>query len=147
MLTEFLYAVVEMFAEVHSRILTLNDAYEYNFSDKELHFLVIGVLGMALIFVIYPVFKLLASTGHVMVISWVYVFTLIIVVTFAIEIGQRVTGTGTMEFEDIMFGVVGFLFMFFIFSLIRGIYHGIIELVRYSVRKKNKRHEDDADSC
>ncbi len=145
MLTKLLYAIVEMFAEVHSRILSLNDAYEYNFSDKELHFLVIGVLGMALIFVIYPVFKLLASTGHVMVISWIYVFTLIIVVTFAIEIGQRVTGTGTMEFEDIMFGVVGFLFMFLIFSLIRGIYHGIKELIRYSAGKKKKQHDDDAD--
>lgn len=145
MLTRFLYAVVEMFAQVHSRILSINDAYEYNFSDKELHFLVIGLLGMALIFVVYPVFKLLAATGHVMVISWIYVFTLIIVVTFAIEIGQRVTGTGTMEFADIMFGVVGFLFMFLIFSLIRGIYHGILELVRYYTRRK-KRRSNRADS-
>ncbi len=142
MLSSFLYAIVEMFAEVHSRILSLNDAYEYNFSDKELHFLVIGLLGMALIFVIYPIFKLLAATGHVMVISWVYVFTLIIVVTFAIEIGQRVTGTGTMEFADIMFGVVGFLFMFFIFSLIRGIYHGILELIRYCINRKRRRDTD-----
>ncbi|MCD8381058.1 MAG: hypothetical protein LUC95_12245 [Lachnospiraceae bacterium] len=146
MLSEFLYAIVELFARVHSQILTLNDAYEYNFSDKELHFLVIGVLGMALIFVVYPIFKLLAATGHVMVISWVYVFTLIIVVTFAIEIGQRVTGTGTMEFADIMFGVVGFLFMFFIFSLIRGIYHGIAELVRYCMGKRKKRHHAGEDA-
>ena len=146
MLSDFLYAIVELFAEVHSQILTLNDAYEYNFSDKELHFLVIGILGMALIFVIYPLFKMLASTGHVMVISWVYVFTLIIVVTFAIEIGQRVTGMGTMEFADIMFGVVGFLVMFFIFSLIRGIYHGIRELVRYCISRNREDNEEDADT-
>ncbi|MCD7752255.1 MAG: hypothetical protein LUI10_11050 [Lachnospiraceae bacterium] len=146
MLSDFLYAIVELFAEVHSQILTLNDAYEYNFSDKELHFLVIGILGMALIFVIYPLFKMLAATGHVMVISWVYVFTLIIVVTFAIEIGQRVTGTGTMEFADIMFGVVGFLVMFFIFALIRGIYHGIRELVRYCISRNREDNEEDADT-
>ncbi|MCD8325359.1 MAG: hypothetical protein LUC90_01380 [Lachnospiraceae bacterium] len=142
-MTEFLYSIVEMIAEIHSRILSINDAYEYNFSDKELHFLVIGLLGMAMIFVVYPIFKLLASTGHVMVISWVYVFTLIIVLTFAIEIGQRVTDTGVMEFADIMFGLVGFLFMFFIFSLIRGIYHGIMELCRY-YRKKKSRHRGNS---
>ncbi|MCD8130669.1 MAG: hypothetical protein LUE16_05235 [Lachnospiraceae bacterium] len=138
-MTTFLYSIVEMIAEIHSRILSLNDAYEYNFSDKELHFLVIGLLGMAMIFVVYPLFKLLASTGHVMVISWVYVFTLIIVITFAIEIGQRMTNTGNMEFADIMFGLVGFLFMFFIFSLIRGIYHGILELYHYYKNRKKRR--------
>ena len=35
--------------------------------------------------------------------------TLIIVITFAIEIGQKVTNTGNMEFADIVFGVVGFI--------------------------------------
>lgn len=39
-------------------------------------------------------------------------FTLIIVITFAIEIGQKVTNTGNMEFADIVFGVVGFIVMF-----------------------------------
>ena len=57
---EFLYGIIEIIAEIHSRILSLNDAYEYNFTDKELHFLVIGILGMAFIFVIYPLFKWLA---------------------------------------------------------------------------------------
>lgn len=127
---EFLYAVVEYIAKLHSYFMRLNDKYEYNFSDKELHFLVIGVLGMLFIFVVYPLFKWLAKTNHVMVIAWIYVFTLIIVITFAIEIGQKVTNTGTMDFADIVFGVVGFFVMFFVFSLIRGIYHGIRKLIR-----------------
>jgi len=33
---------------------------------------------------VYPVFKWLAKRNHVMVIAWIYVFTLIIVITFAI---------------------------------------------------------------
>ena len=117
----FLYAVVEMIAKIHNRLMQLNNAYEYNFSDKELHFLVIGILGMAFIFVVYPVFKWLAKRNHVMVIAWIYVFTLIIVITFAIEIGQKVTHTGNMDFADIVFGIVGFIAMFFAFSVIRGI--------------------------
>ena len=118
---ELLYWSVEWIAKIHSHILRLNDAYEYNFTDKELHFLVIGMMGMGFIFVVYPVFKWLAKHEHVMVIAWIYVLTLIIVITFAIEIGQKVTGTGNMEFADIVFGVVGFIVMFFIFAVIREI--------------------------
>ena len=93
-MSRFLYWIVELIARIHGYLLKLNDAYEYNFSDKELHFLIIGALGMAMIFVVHPVFKWLARHDHIMVISWIYVFTLIIVITFAIEIGQRVTNTG-----------------------------------------------------
>ena len=132
----FLYAVVEMIAKIHNRLMQLNNAYEYNFSDKELHFLVIGILGMAFIFVVYPVFKWLAKRNHVMVIAWIYVFTLIIVITFAIEIGQKVTHTGNMDFADIVFGIVGFIAMFFVFSVIRGIYH----IICRTIRKKKKKN-------
>ncbi|MGN0142273.1 MAG: hypothetical protein ACI4AD_08585 [Roseburia sp.] len=132
----FLYAVVEWIAKAHTYLLGINDAYEYNFTDKQLHFLVIGIIGMVMIFVVHPVFKWLAKHDHVMVISWIYVFTLIIVITFAIEIGQKVTGTGAMEFADIMFGVVGFLAMFLVFAIIRGIYHGIRSLILDSRNRK-----------
>lgn len=131
-----LYGIVEIIARIHSYLLKLNDSYEYNFSDKELHFLIIGALGMLMIFIVHPVFKWLARTNHIMVISWIYVFTLIIVITFAIEIGQRVSHTGVMEFADIMFGVVGFISMFLVFSVIRAIYHVICRLIsgRYGRR-------------
>ena len=118
---ELLYWIVEWIAKIHSHILRLNDAYEYNFTDKELHFL---------IFVVYPVFKWLAKHDHVMVIAWIYVLTLIIVITFAIEIGQKVTGTGNMEFADIVMGVFGFIVMFLVFSVVRGIYKLIRNLIR-----------------
>lgn len=124
----FLYGIVEIIAKIHRFLLKLNDAYEYDFTDKELHFLIIGALGMAMIFVVHPIFKWLAKNNHVMVISWIYVFTLIIVITFAIEIGQRITNTGAMEFADIMFGVLGFISMFLVFSVFRGIYHLIRRL-------------------
>lgn len=147
-MTEFLYWIVELIARMHSWLLKLNDAYEYNFSDKELHFLIIGALGMAMIFVIHPMFKWLARNNHVMVISWIYVFTLIIVITFAIEIGQRVTHTGSMEFADIMFGVMGFICMFLIFSVVRGMYHVILKIIR-NVRREDVEEweEDEQEDC
>ena len=132
---EFLYMIVGWIAEIHSYLMRFNDSYEYNFSDKELHFIVIGLLGMAFVFIVYPVFKWLAKHNHVMVIAWIYVFTLILVITFAIEIGQKVTNTGAMEFADIVFGVVGFIVMFFIFSFVRVIYHFICRLIKYLQNK------------
>ncbi len=129
---ELLYWIVECIAKIHSYILRLNDAYEYNFTDKELHFLVIGLMGMGFIFIVYPIFKWLAKHDHVMVIAWIYVFTLIIVITFAIEIGQKVTNTGNMEFADIMMGVIGFVVMFLIFAIIREVYKAIRSLIRGS---------------
>lgn len=133
----FLYWCVGIIAKIHNDLMHLNDAYEVNFTDKEMHFLVIGLLGMAMIFVIYPLFKHLAKHNHEMVIAWIYVFTVIIVITFAIEIGQKITNTGHMEFADIMYGVVGFLAMFFVFCLLRGIYHLILQLIRY-IKDRNK---------
>ena len=133
---EFLYWCVGLIATIHDHIMDLNNAYEANFTDKEMHFLVIGLLGMAMIFVVYPLFKYLAKHNHEMVIAWIYVFTLILVITFAIEIGQKITNTGHMEFADIMYGVVGFLAMFFVFAILRGIYHLILRLIRY-IRDRN----------
>ena len=121
-----LYFIVSLIAKIHNYIMSLNDSIETSFTDKELHFIVIGLLGIFLVFGIYPVFKWLANTGHIMVITWIYVFTVIIVLTFAIEIGQGVTGTGNMELADITAGVLGFLAAFAVFAVIRGIYHLIV---------------------
>mgnify|MGYP007069902167 CR=1 FL=1 len=129
-MTTFLYSVLDFINNMHSYILTWNDAYEANLSDKQLHFLVIGCLGMLMIFIIQPLFTLLAKTNHVLVISWIYVFTLILLLTFAIEIEQKITKSGVMDFEDIVFGVWGFMLMFVIYALIRGIIIGIYHLIK-----------------
>lgn len=128
---ELLYLGMAVVAKIHNAIMQLNNAYEVNFTDKELHFLVIGLLGMAMIFVVYPLFKYLAKKNHEMVIAWIYVFTVIVVITFAIEIGQKISGTGNMDFGDIMFGLVGFIAMFLVFLAIRAMYHLILRGIEY----------------
>ena len=129
-MSDFLYGVVKAIANIHSLILSLNDAYEYNFSDKELHFIVIGALGILLVLAIYPLFKLMARNGHIMAITWIYVFTLILVLTFAIEIGQKVSGTGVMDSADVVSGIFGFIVLFAIFDLVRLIIKGIARLIK-----------------
>ena len=120
---QLLYGIVGLIAQLHNYILSLNNSYEASFTDKELHFLVIGALGVILVCIAHPIFKLLARTGHVMVITFLYVGTIMIVIAFAIEIGQGVTGTGAMEFDDIVYGIGGFLAMFIVLMVIRAIYH------------------------
>ena len=131
----FLYGILDIITEAHTYILSLNDAYEANLTDKQLHFIVIGLLGMAMVFIVHPLFTLLAKTNHVLVISWIYVFTLIVLLTFAIEIGQKISHSGVMDFQDIVFGVWGFMLMFLIFALIRSIIIGIIHLIRDLIRR------------
>ena len=124
-----LEGMVIFVAKIHNYILSLNDAYEKNFTDKQLHFLVIGILGMLILMVIYPLFKLL-SENHILAIAFIYVFTVIVVITFAIEIGQKISDSGTMDFADIVFGIAGFLLMFVIFAVISQIFLAIINLFR-----------------
>lgn len=133
---EMLYWAVGWITKIHNYILHLNDAFEYNFTDKELHFLVVGVLGMGLVFGIYPIFLWLVQRNHVLTLTWIYVFTLIIVLTFAIEIGQKITHSGNMEFADIMTGVLGFVLMFFVFATIR-------EVCRMILRLFSEKQKDD----
>ncbi len=118
----FLYLIVSLIARIHNSILTINDQSQYVFTDKELHFIVMGIMGILMLFLIHPIFKWLSNSGHIMVVSFFYVFTVIIVITFAIEIGQKVTNTGNMEFADICYGILGFLAAFVVFMIIRGIY-------------------------
>ena len=136
----FLYGILDFINCVHTYILSWNDAYEANFTDKDLHFLVIGCLGMALIFIVQPLFTLLAKTNHVLVISWIYVFTLILLLTFAIEIEQKITKSGVMDFADIVFGIWGFMLMFFVYALIRAVLIAIFRFI-FKREKKNKMRE------
>ena len=143
---ELLYDCVSLVAKLHDKIMQLNNAYETDLSDKDLHFLIIGILGMCMLFVIYPLFKYLAKKNHEMVIAWIYVFTVIVVITFAIEIGQKITNTGHMEFADIMYGLVGFMAMFLIFIALRMLWHGTIKLIQYFKQRsaeKNAQSPDD----
>ena len=124
--------LIDIIYKTHSRILSMNDAYESQLSDKQLHFIVIGLLGIAMLLVIYPLFKWMAKKHLTVLISWFYVFTVLVVITFAIEIGQWYSHTGEMDFNDILAGLVGYFAMSFIFLLVVA----VIELIKSIFKKK-----------
>ena len=125
-----LYNFVMLITKVHNYLLTLNNQFENSFTDKELHFLIVGAFGIGLLLVLHPIFLWLSNHGHTMVISFLYVLTVIIVLTFAIEIGQGYYGTGAMEFDDVAYGVAGFLAFFVVFAAIRGLIHLIFRFIK-----------------
>ena len=108
-------------ARIHDAILQMNDSGQLFLTDKQLHFIVMGAAGMALLLIVYPIFILL-SKKHVLIIAWIYVFTVLVMLSFAIEIGQGLSGTGNMEMRDVISGLAGFMLLFFVFAILRGIY-------------------------
>ena len=145
-MARYLHILVAWVTRVHNYIMTLNDSFETNFSDKELHFLVIGAIGLALILLVYPVFRLLANHNRVLAITWIYVLTVLLVLTFAIEIGQSLTDTGTMEFGDVVAGMGGFFAVTAVISVLHLLVWTVRSLFRMSrkpVRHKGARYEED----
>ena len=132
MLTKILYFLIELITSIHNTILTWNDNNLIGLSDKDLHFVVIGILGILMIAIIYPLFKCHAKSLHIPKLTCIYVFTLIIVITFAIEIGQGITHTGTMDFVDIVAGIAGFLLMYIVLAIITSVISGILYLIKQS---------------
>lgn len=128
---QFLNAIIKIVSILHQYIMSINDKYEMFLSDKMLHFIVIGVLGMCILFVIYPLFKWLNEQNKLIFVAWIYVFTVLIAITLAIEVGQDYAGTGTMDFADMMSGLFGFVAMSGAFILLRCLY----------IKLKNRNHE------
>jgi len=127
-MVRFLYFMVEGVARIHDKLLQINDSSALFLTDKQLHFAVMGLLGMGLLLVIYPLFLLL-SKRHVLTIAWIYVFTVMVMLSFAIEIGQGITDTGNMDLEDVISGLAGFMLLFIIFAILRMIIIGIRNLL------------------
>lgn len=124
--------LIDIIYKTHTYFLSMNDSFEAQLSDKQLHFLIIGLLGIGMLLVIYPLFKWMAKKNLTVLISWFYVFTVLVVITFAIEIGQWYSHTDEMDFNDILAGLVGYFAMSFIFLLVVA----IIELIKSIFKKK-----------
>lgn len=106
---QFLGYIVKIVALIHKAIMSLNDRFELFLSDKALHFIVVAAMGMLFLLIIYPLFKWLVEEHKLIYVAWIYVFTILVAITLLIEIGQDYTGTGTMDFADIMSGLFGYI--------------------------------------
>ena len=104
------------------------------FTDKQLHFIIIGVLGMLIYFVVDKLFKAL-SKYSISVLSFIYTTTVLMVIVFGIEIEQKITGSGHMEFSDIVAGLWGFSAFFAAYIII----YILISIIKKSIKKIHKK--------
>ena len=133
MFEAILYEGTMVVAQIHESLMHLNDNFELYFGDKDMHFIVMAVLGMILFFMVHFVFKRLANRS-ITAISFIYVFTVMTVLGLAIEIGQKITGTGDMDFQDVVAGLYGVLAFFAVYT----VYRLIVLLVRHLMRGRKK---------
>ena len=133
MFEAILYEGTMVVAQIHESLMHLNDNFELYFGDKYMHFIVMAVLGMILFFMVHFVFKRLAKWS-ITAISFIYVFTVMTVLGLAIEIGQKITGTGDMDFRDVVAGLYGVLAFFAVYT----VYRLIVLLVRHLMRGRKK---------
>lgn len=124
-MTRIIYFFIKIISKFHSKILSLNDTSGLMLTDKQLHFLVIGMLGFGMMAVIQPIFSWLAKKGGIVFITFTYVFSFILGISFAIEIGQGMSGTGDMDFKDILSGLLGFFVFVGIYLIIYIVYKWI----------------------
>ncbi|MBQ2989783.1 MAG: hypothetical protein IJD60_00645 [Clostridia bacterium] len=105
-------------AQIHDSLMRLNDGFELSLGDKDWHFIMMAILAMMLFWVVHFVFSRLAKWS-VTAVSFIYVFTVMTGLGFAIEIGQRITGTGEMDFADVVAGMYGVLAFFAVYTVYR----------------------------
>ena len=115
-MVEALKRFIEIINNVHRWILSLNDQYTWALSDKDLHFIVFCLFALVFFIVIHALFRRLAKIS-IRTLSFIYTFTVMFSFALAIEFGQRVTKQGIMDFEDVLFGMVGFLVFFVIYQI------------------------------
>ena len=118
--------------EVHD---ILNQIFGMSMSDKDLHFWVFGIMGIILFLVVYIIFKIIEKWKFsATILSFIFTFTMMTVLVFAIEIQQAITNRGNMEFADAAMGLWGFIVFFALYTIIVGIIYSI-----YSRTKKKKK--------
>lgn len=142
-MVEILKLTASFINDLHDKVLDIVSIGGYSLNDKQLHFIFMALIGMIIFAFTQVTFKAIAKYS-ITAISFIYSFTVMIVIVFAIEIQQKITHRGNMEFADIVYGLYGFIYLFLIYLLIKYIIILVKTLyIKYS--KKNnisKKHKN-----
>ncbi|KPU42519.1 hypothetical protein OXPF_43040 [Oxobacter pfennigii] len=126
--------ISDMLNNMHDDIMGICSSLGLNLTDKELHFWIIGITGIIIFIIADYVFKKL-SKWNVSIISFIYTFTVLIVLVFSLEIQQKITGRGRMDFADIEAGLYGFALAFGVYILLRLIVYLCGKLLKFINKK------------
>lgn len=134
-----LQLLIDLFAYFHSFFVSITQNFGFNFSDKQLHFFIIGILFLFL-YIFTDIFFRALSKVSISIITFIFSFTLSIVISFAIEIGQYQSGNGNMELADIAWGIYGFIVFIILFEITRALLKFFKYLIINLVEEKHSIH-------
>lgn len=117
-MVEILKLTAKFINDLHDKVLDIVSIAGYQLNDKQLHFIFMALIGIIIFAFTQIIFKKL-SKYSITAISFIYTLTVMVVIVFAIEIQQKITNRGNMEFADIAYGLYGFLYIFFVYLLIK----------------------------
>ena len=115
---EVLRSVVSIINRLHDILLLIVERLGLRLSDKQLHFWILGVIGISLFAAVDFAFRRI-SKWSVSAISFVYTLTVLVVIALSMEVQQQVTGRGALDFNDIVAGIWGFMVLLGLYLLIR----------------------------
>lgn len=136
-MVEALKIMAEIINNIHDIVLDIVSVSGYEINDKKLHFIVMAIIGSVIFLATQFIFKRLAKYS-ITAISFIYTFTVMIVIVFAIEIQQKLTNRGNMELADILYGIYGFVYVFAIYLAVKLIYRFTKKLVVKFMDNKNE---------
>ncbi|MDM5294827.1 hypothetical protein QUF81_16910 [Peribacillus simplex] len=121
---EFIQILAEIVNNLHDFILFfVSDTLNSNATDKDLHFWIMGIIGIIIfLFVLFLSNLISRMRFGITIISFLYTFTVMVVLVFAIEIQQALTSRGNMEFQDAAVGLWGFIVFFMVFAVVSSIF-------------------------
>lgn len=115
---DFIQILAEIVNNIHDFILLfVSDTLNSNATDKDLHFWIMGIIGIIIfLFVLFLSNLISRMRFGITILSFLYTFTVMVVLVFAIEIQQALTSRGNMEFQDAAVGLWGFIVFFLVFG-------------------------------
>ncbi|MEF2094283.1 hypothetical protein V3595_06355 [Bacillus sp. CFBP9009] len=121
---EFIQILAEIVNNLHDFILFfVSDTLNSNATDKDLHFWIMGIIGIIIFLFVLFLSNLIARMRFgITILSFLYTFTVMVVLVFAIEIQQALTSRGNMEFQDAAIGLWGYIVFFMVFAVLSSIF-------------------------
>jgi hypothetical protein len=121
---EFIQILAEIVNNLHDFILFfVSDTLNSNATDKDLHFWIMGIIGIIIFLFVLFLSNLIARMRFgITILSFLYTFTVMVVLVFAIEIQQALTSRGNMEFQDAAIGLWGFIVFFMVFAVLSSLF-------------------------
>lgn len=124
-----LLILVNFINDLHDFIVTIFKFLGFGLTDKDLHFWFVGIVG-TFIFILSDLIFRYVIKWSISVITFIYTFTVLIVIIFGLEIEQKITGRGAMEFADIVSGLWGFIAVFSAYLIIRATHFLIKKILK-----------------